>query len=546
MSESWFECLSCGNKTNTDKNKCSDCGGKTRELSIKEKLQLGKIYSQEEIYKALERFEEEDLLKNILFELDKGHIGDNNAKLTNFLTLITGLLENPKRHQTNAITGDSSTGKNNLIENNLKHFPDGSYIYISSASQSVIEDDIGEIPIIAFKEINFHREGGANKNLLEVFKQVTEGGTATIKKDTRTGFKTARHETSEQKVVIYPTTESERDEEAETRSIFIDVKKDYNKIKNVNDNTCDEFSDMDKLSSQLENKDSWIKKGLSAFWSRTEKLEIVLPYAKFLKEKINGEDIFDHHSPRSQRDIKRLFSLTCATTFLFQEQRQKVNNNSKAFLISEPQDFINTLKISEEFFNKTYNGLDARLTEILNIMGEYNQEWTPRDFIQGKIETSRNTIKNYCSTLSSAGLIDGTTGKELNEKEGMKIYDGNKAYYKRCNKGVKKPLIRCEINELKEFLEQKTKKAIDTFDFFNLSNIKEEKEEEKGVKNKGVKMVDDAVDDLVFPKIDTFSLTPFENKPSKQELIDFYKSQGYSEEQLKEMLENREAQNETL
>jgi len=272
--------------------------------------------------------------------------------------------------------------------------------------------------------------------------------------------------------------------------------------------------------------DSWIKTGLNYFFNKDEQHEIYIPYAKFLKEKVEGEDIFDNNSPRSQRDLKRVLALTCAMTYLFQEQRKKVDHKNKSFLISEPQDLINTLKITKRFFDQSYTGLDHRLTEVLKLMGEYikenNSEFVPRDWMQEKLDVSRNTIRGYCKVLADEGGLKGVNGKTLNENERTAIYDERKIYYEMGQKGVKKPLIRCQLLKLKEFLEKKTKKTIDPFDFLELSYIKEEKEEEKGVNPKG-SIEDEKVKKLSFSskkeekedisdKTDPFPLTPFEEK----------------------------------
>lgn len=484
--------------------------------------------------KITTKFKDPNLLHETWKELSKDHIGDDNLKLTTFLVMLSGLLENQKRRMSVAITGDSSEGKNNLIEACQKHFPDDVYLYLSSATRSTIEDDIKSARILAFKEINFQREGGENRDLLGIIKQVTEGGTSALKKDLRTGLKTARHEKQEQKTVVYPTTEAERDKEAETRFIFGSVTSNYNKTKKVNDNTCDSFANLDLIFQSSLKSSSWIKRGLEYFCSKKDRYEILIPYSPFLKEQIGGKDIFDHNSPRSMRDLKRILALTCAMTFYFQEQRKVIEYKNRKMLVSEPQDLINVLFLTSEFFNETYSGLDPRLTKVLKYI-EFGQ-WVARDFVQEQLEVSRNTIKDYCGKLADEGLIEGTTGRELNEGEGVKVYDGNKIYYKRRQKGIKKPLLRCQIKELKEHLEAKTGKPIDTFDFSSLSNINEENEEEKGIKNKGVNFGKNVSNPASEEEFDTFLLTPFEKKvPFTDEEI---KEAGYSREFLEGVLKN--------
>ena len=134
---------------------------------------------------------------------------------------------------------------------------------------------------------------------------------------------------------------TEGDLELGTRFIEGTITSNYQKIKSVNDKTCDSFSNFDSIIEDFSEGFSWIRRGLTHFFKTDEGTEVILPYAKFLKDKIDGEDIFDHHDPRSQRDIKRLLSLTCAMTYLFQLQRKKIKYKEHIFLVSELSDFIN-------------------------------------------------------------------------------------------------------------------------------------------------------------------------------------------------------------
>lgn len=480
-------------------------------------------YDEKEINYSIEKFKDPKLLNFILKELSKTHFSDSELKLTTFLTAVSGLAKNPNKRMSIAIKGNSSEGKDNNIRTSLLHIPRNAFIFLTSGTQATIEDDIKDTPIIAFSEVNANRETGANKHLTEVIKQKTEGGTSSIKKDIRAGRKgELRKEVGEQASVLYATTEAETDEELQTRFIEGFIDSDYHKIKSVNDMTLDNFSDIDKMLKGSLEKDSWIRIGLTQFYNKEEQYEIYIPYAKYLKEKIEGDDIFDHNSPRSMRDIKRVLNLTCAMTYLFQEQREIIEHNNHKILVSEPQDFINTLIISSIFFNQSYTGLDNRIKKLLKIMKEIGGDWVARDEIQNKMSVSRNTIKSWCDILAGEGYIRGQKGVNLNESTDYKIYDGNKIYYERYQKGVKKPLIRCQLSKLQAFLEQKTGKPIDTFDFSLVIDDKTQKNNEKRYQNKGVNLEKDIEKNKknsknspkngVFSEnnaeIDTFELTP--------------------------------------
>ena len=479
------------------------------------------------------KFEDKNLLQFVMDELTKTHIGDDNLKMTTLLVCISALLKDPKLRTSIAIKGNSSEGKDNLIRAILKHMPNLASIFLTSATQATIEDDIKDKRIIAFSEVNANREAGANKFLIEVIKQKAEGGTNAVKKDKRTDNKTFRNEIGEQATILYGTTETNKDEEMGTRFIEGTIKTDYQRIKRVNDKTCDVFSDMDLLLQASSKEDSWLKSGIAAFYRNKKPINIVLPYAKFLKESIDGQDIFDHNSPRSQRDIKRLLALTCAMAYLFQLQRKKVEYKGNLFMISEVQDFINTLTYSTDFFNQSYSGLDERLTDVLKVMKELEKlqvgdECIARDKIQEKLDVSKNTIKNYCDVLSGEGLIEGSNGKTLNIERNVNFYNGNKIYYKIVQKEVKKPIIRVQLSKLKEFLENKMKTTPDPL----LDTEDKEDTREKGINLEGIKT---AESDIIEEKIDTkraslneidpFLLTPSEknslnedkNEKSKRE-----------------------------
>jgi len=417
-------------------------------------------YTDEQVKEAIKRFKDPDVLKNILLVLSEDHIGDDNLKMTTFATDVSGLLPDPKLRKSIALKGDSSVGKDNLIKTCLKHMPLNSYKFLTSGTQASIEDDLKNVRIIAFSEMNSNREGGANKFLVEVIKQKAEGGTSSMKKDIRKGMKESRHDEGEQATINYGTTESESDEELGTRFICGTIMKDPAKIKRVNDHTLDSFSDKESLISQSDVQDSWIRIGLTIFYESPDQYKIILPFASFLKESVNGKDVFDHSDPRSQRDLKRILALTCATVYLRQLQRKIETYNGQKLLVGEISDLIDTLSYSEEFFNQSYTGIDARLSKVLELFDEFGTGWVARDLLQEKLGVTRNTIKGYCKTLGSEGCLEGIKGSQLNEPLTSKLYDSNKIYYRRYQKGIKRPLIRCELSELREFLEKREKEEL--------------------------------------------------------------------------------------
>lgn len=495
---------------------------------IDEEKEKKKLEEEEEI---LEKFRDPKLMENIIKELSKDHLEDTNLKKTGFYVAVSSLLENPKLRQSMALTGDSSSGKDNFIKTIFKHMPRA--LFLTGATQPAMEDAAVYTPLLGLSEMNLFKDFGANKLLLEIVKQRTEGGTSNIKKDAETGFKTTKYEETEQGSTFYGTTDAERNDEMETRFLFGHVSSDELKIKKVNYDTSIKFSTPAKLIESAKTEDSWIKKGLKILQKRNKGCYVVIPFAKVLLGKNkNGEDLIDSRNPRSMRDLKRIYALISARTWLFSENREKtdtlstpyrhptsIGENSPIglkdeklpikggcqkegvnFIKCEPEDMLAVISETQECFNQTYSGMDERLNSVLKIIDEAVGGWQARDIIQSKLRKSRNTIKEWCKALADEGLIEGNKGSELNNIENTRNYDYNKIYYRGCQKGVKRVLIRCQFSELKELIKEYLKE-------------KEVKGEQK---------------EPILAKIDTLPLTP-SYKPLTDEEFDALKPEGGEE-----------------
>ena len=461
----------------------------TSESDTEGKEEEPQKYSNEEMKEAIEFFDNKNILKKIQDEITKDHLGDDNLKMTLFLAELSGLLNNPKLRISCAIKGNSSSGKDNAIRSTLKHIPEDKFIFVTNITQAVMEDDIKGKNILTLSEMNAEKDDGANKHLIEAIKQRTEGGMSSSKKDLRDGMKTARHEVSEQGTVIYSTTESEMDEEMKTRFICLDMSSTSEKIKAVNDNTLDNFSNIDSILGDKIEKTSKIRIFLTGFSRVFEGFSVLIPYAKYLKD----FSFISDDDPRSQRDLKRILALTSVMTFLNFTRRKRYQKKGVNFVESEPKDLIDTLSISKNFFNQSYTGMDARLSKILNFIKNENEEWVERGKIQEKFGIkSLNTLKDYLNelSLSGLGLIEGCNGGRLNERQAISQYHSSKIYYKTCQKAVKKPFITCQLSELEEYLYNK---------------IEEDK------KNKGIEIEKDTTYKHISGNFDTFLLTPFKD-----------------------------------
>lgn len=364
------------------------------------------------------RFNEEELLIHISKELDKDHIDDDREKLGTFLAGVSSKLPNPKDHVSVAHKGDSSSGKTNIQLSVVKHFPSESCGIATRITQSEMEDRIVGWDILVVTEINKNREG-ANTEIVETFKAIMEDGIRIFKKDNLTGE--PKEINVPQKTGFYATTETEGDDELETRYIIIPVRGSENKNRAVVDDVLSKVSDANSILNKLNECESWIAESIRGLNSN---LDVVIPFAQEINKKLETEEgekeLFDYSKERVKRDVKRLMSLTKAIAWLFQKRRDVINDK---IIVAQPTDFLTALKIFLPFFNVSYSGLDPRISELLEIIkkmeGKHSQEienefgltfdkkgWVIRAELQKKFGVSINTMKNHIQKLKDEGLIE--------------------------------------------------------------------------------------------------------------------------------------------
>jgi hypothetical protein len=374
------------------------------------------------IKKVDKRFYDVDLLEQIHKELDIEHKLDHKEKLALFIIRVTAELNTPSDRVSCALKGDSSAGKDNIFKTVLKLFPDIDNFILTRGTQSALEEEANYVKCIAFSEINANRENGANADLTEVFKQLSEGGTSVLKRDQNTHE--VIHLNTEQKTLIYATTETETDEELTTRYVVIPVRGFKIKNKIVVDSNLDKVSSPEKYV-ESSNRKNWISESISAL---DHDLEVIIPYSPLLKEKIEDIDgnekyLFDFSKERIKRDAKRLISLTKAIAWLHQKQRTIKTVKGKKFLYSEPSDFLVAIQLFAEFFNLTYYGMDHRLEKCLKkiyeMEGKHDSDiiqfgydskyygWILRNKLMEELGIqSITTIKKYVSELKDLQQIE--------------------------------------------------------------------------------------------------------------------------------------------
>jgi len=479
----------------------------TKEEIAEEKKEIAedlneKLKSHEE---GKKNFNDKELLLHIHSELNKKHLGDHKLKMTHFIVCCTAYLKPSELHKSMAIKANRSEGKDNLAKATTSMFPEEDVLFLTNATVAALEDSINKWKIIIHSEVNLQKDDkGANAHLVEVIKQLTEGGTSTLKKDLLTGFKTTKESKQEQKTVSYGTTETADDDELSTRFIIGSMSGSPEKIKSVNKNTCDWFAGRKERKISYE----WFAYGVKEVLTRTE---VVIPFLDKLPD-----NFFDCHDARSMRDVKRFLSCVSAIAWLYQSQRNIDDENR---IVAIPFDFLSAMIITGDFFNHTYSGLgDQRLqkcmdsiNKIVDSRPELNDNTFSRLELQKEMGVTKNTIKGYLKGVSNLSIV------RFHSK------DGNNIIYERCQKGVNRVLMGVNWRELLEYFNGCQGVKISKNVLYLLEKL--EKTLHEGVK------------DNVSEKIDPLKLTPSYLKELR-DYDDLYPVEQfvakYGEETLKE------------
>jgi hypothetical protein len=398
--------------------------------------------------RVLNKSKDPDLILKVCNELSKDHIYDDKEKLAVFLSALTGYLNPPSTRMTTNLLGNSSVGKDNLSKAVAKLFPAEDVLDLTRATKSTLEDDIDKYRIITFSELNTKTDKGANVDIVEPLKQLTEGGISVLKKDMTKGNKSVIHKRQEQKAVIWASTETSKDAELETRGTCITILGHPAKHKAVNDATLDQYSNSDNLLKEVTKKESWVTNLIRIF--RDRDVLVYNPYLTFVK------GIFDETDPRSQRDIKRFRSCVLAYGWLHQEQRKIITKNGKRIVEGNPIDIIRVIEILGSFLNQTYAGFDSRINSVLDILTDKGE--LSRKQIQDELGIkSVNTIKEYIKVLSDRNLVEYVYEKELNNEkketgESMLKRINNSPILRSLSTTYQKPIINISPEEVKIYI----------------------------------------------------------------------------------------------
>ena len=384
------------------------------------------------------------LIEKVKKELNKNHLKDDREKLTVFFNNLTGYLEPHTLRRTTNIVGGTAVGKTSLSLASLRHYPPEDILILTGATKATLEDDIKNIKIISFTELNTKTDTGANKELVEILKQISEGGISVMKKDVSTGYRTTLLIKDNQKAITWTSTEIKKTEELENRGLCVSVLGHPTKTQAVNDKSCDDSGDLSKLFKELQKKESWITERIRKF--RDKNRLVYCPFMSLIK------GIFDNQDPRSQRDVKRFISFVYALAWFHQDEREIIKKNKKEIIVASPVDIIRAIEILQPFLNQSYRGFDARLN---GVMEELKDGQKTRIIIQKNLGIgSTNTIKEYINLLLDKNLIEYVYENDSFGKSVL-VRENNSPMIRSLSEAYQKPIICMSVKEIKKLLIDK-------------------------------------------------------------------------------------------
>lgn len=371
-----------------------------------------------------QRFYRPNLLKDIHFEIDKLHKKDNYAKIALFIAMNSANLPYDRDRISVILKGPSSVGKDSVMDAVFNMFPSEDSLIITRGTTPAIEDECKKVKRIGISEINKNREGGANLQLIEFVKQISEGGISILKKDMSTKERKNILIQGPQKSLVYSTTEIPNDEESSTRLLTIPICGSPEKNEIVINDALNKAGNINHLVEFTNLEENWVAKSIR---NLDKDLHVIIPYGdeltkKFKDEKGIEKTLFDYTKERSKRDAKKLISLIKSIAWLHQKQRIHDEKNGIRFIYAEPSDFYAAVKIFNKFFDITYSGLEPRLEKCLELIktlkGKHNElirgyeypenhyNWVLRSKLQKEMGySSSNSIKKILKELKDKELI---------------------------------------------------------------------------------------------------------------------------------------------
>jgi len=315
------------------------------------------------------------------------------------------------------VQGETSAGKNTLVDSALSLFPRDWWKKITGLTDKSIRYLGGTLRTLYLAERKAMKTGEESTAEYDIKLVISEGKLKVLSTvsdpENPKKFKTEEIETEIENVIL-TSTELVVPQELQNRIwvLRVDDSKDQNK--RVRDS---KLQDAEKLPSEKPDftRDREIIQAAFAIAEEEAPKDVVIPYATILAS------LLDEKEPRVRRDTDKLISLIKGIARLFYRQRLVIlDKDGRKVVVSSPEDFwiacrIGSTAIKETFTDTT--GRDVRILEWCKELADDEKQISTKTLheITGKSDAS-------CQKYLRALQLKGFLVEEERGAHGLKLY----------------------------------------------------------------------------------------------------------------------------
>jgi len=363
---------------------------KQLEASLSKEISAAKDMGQEERHEATALLRRKDLLLKFLEDTERlGCVGEEDNKTALYLAFTSRLLGRPISIN---IKGESSGGKNFLVQGVGRFFPPESVQFISSATPKAffyLPEDLSHKVVVIAEML-----GGQDADYsIRTFQSEGEIVILVPEKDKGTG----RIETKERRVkgpaaFIQTTTRTHLHQENETRSfdLFVDESERQTEMIFKAQNA--------EYRGEADAKDTC---GVARVWQNAQRLlellPVLIPYVDAIE--------FPTKPLRVRRDRLRFLALIEACALLHQYQRERSEMNGQRYIVASLDDYKIARELGVKILGPVLKGVTPRCEELVDAASSFQMEFT-RTEIEEKLGWDRKTVTKYLKEAADIGAVD--------------------------------------------------------------------------------------------------------------------------------------------
>jgi Domain of unknown function (DUF3854) len=341
---------------------------------------------------ALSLLQDPDLLQRFLDDIQTaGCVGEEDNKIILFLAYTSRRLNHPINLN---VKGESSAGKNYLVQSVGRFFPPEEVHFISSATPKALfylgADLSHRVVVIA-------EAPGAEDAQYSIRTMQSENELTILVPEKVDG----RIETRERKVkgpvaFIETTTRAHLHNENENRCFDIYIDESEGQTKKI-------FRAQDRGFLGLVNMATAALK--VNVWQNAQRLldsmPVVVDYARFIK--------FPPKPLRVRRDRPRFMALIEACALLHQHQRAKRDIHGVSHIVASPDDYEVVKELSGAILGRVLSGVTPSCEKMVQAVSGFGGEFTQLD-VAREMQWSRPTTIKYCKEAVSLGCLEVMEG----------------------------------------------------------------------------------------------------------------------------------------